>query len=53
MDFETAEFYTRVRDAYLGIATREPERFKVVDADAALETVHAEVVERVSAVLSG
>ncbi|MBK9214141.1 MAG: dTMP kinase [Chloracidobacterium sp.] len=32
MDDETAEFYSRVRDAYLGIAEREPGRFKVVDA---------------------
>lgn len=32
MDGETSEFYTRVRDAYLAIAEREPERFRIIDA---------------------
>lgn len=51
MDEETAEFYTRVRDAYLGIATREPERFKVVDASRPIDEIHAEVVDIVSRVI--
>jgi dTMP kinase len=45
MDAETAEFYERVRDAYLGIANREPERFKVIDANGTLEETHEKVVE--------
>jgi dTMP kinase len=44
MDFETAEFYARVREAYLGIAQREPDRFRVIKADESPESVHAEVV---------
>ena len=41
MDEETAEFYTRVRDAYLGIAEREPERFRVIDASGPIDAIHA------------
>lgn len=52
MDFETAEFYIRVREAYLGIAKHEPDRFRVINADAGLETIHSEVVDLVTAVLS-
>lgn len=33
MDEETVEFYTRVRDAYLKVAQREPQRFSIIDAD--------------------
>jgi len=32
LDKENAEFHTRVRNAYLEIAKREPERFRVIDA---------------------
>lgn len=51
MDEETSEFYNRVRDAYLGIAKREPERFKVIDASGSIEEIHERVVEIVSAIL--
>jgi len=39
--FETEqhEFFARVRDTYLGLARREPARFRVVDASAAVEEV--------------
>ena len=47
MDAETAEFYDRVRDAYLGIAQREPERFKVIDANGSVDETHKRVVELV------
>ena len=40
MDEETAEFYSRVREAYLGIAEREPDRFKVVDALGTPDEIH-------------
>lgn len=43
MDFETADFYRRVRDAYLKIAGRESERFIIIDAEGAVEDIHAEV----------
>lgn len=49
MDTEAAEFYERVRGAYLRIAEREAARFRVVDATGSIETVHeraAEIVKR-------
>ncbi|MFM9905663.1 MAG: dTMP kinase [Pyrinomonadaceae bacterium] len=52
MDEETAEFYNRVRNAYLGIAEREPRRFRVVEASASIEAIHERVVEIVSGILT-
>ncbi|MEO6050670.1 MAG: dTMP kinase [Pyrinomonadaceae bacterium] len=52
MDEETVEFYTRVREAYLGIAEREPERFCIVDASGSIEEIHTRVVEVVSTILT-
>ena len=48
MDAETADFYERVRDAYLGIGEREPERFKVIDANGSVDETHKNVVDLVS-----
>ncbi len=48
MDEETAEFYSRVRAAYLKIADREPERFRVINATGSIEEIQARVVEIVS-----
>ncbi len=48
MDEETAEFYTRVRSSYLGIAKREPERFRVIEASGSVEEIHSTVVAIVS-----
>lgn len=45
MDDETAEFYSRVRDAYLGIARREPQRFVVIDASGAVDDIHRRAAE--------
>lgn len=39
MDAETAEFYSRVRDAYFEIAKAEPQRFIVVDASGSIEEI--------------
>ena len=47
MDEETSEFYERVREAYLGIARSEPERFVIIDATGTPEEIHLAVVERV------
>lgn len=44
MDLETADFYTRVRDAYHGIAKREPERFKMIEANGSVDETHEAVV---------
>jgi dTMP kinase len=48
MDVETAEFYSKVRDAYLRIAKAEPERFIVLDANGSIEDTHATVVETIT-----
>ena len=48
MDLETVEFYERVREAYLKIAAKEPERFRVIEADGSVEEVKAKVSEIVS-----
>ena len=45
MDAETAEFYSDVREAYLGIARREPERFRIIDANRSIEEIHTSVLE--------
>lgn len=45
MDLETAEFYERVRRSYLRIAEREPDRFRVVDANGAMDEIHKTVGE--------
>jgi dTMP kinase len=52
MDDETVEFYSRVRDAYLGIARREPVRFRVIDGEASIEDIYAEVIETVERVIN-
>jgi dTMP kinase len=48
MDDETEEFYSRVREAYLGIAEREPARFIVVDASGSIDEIHAHVMDIVT-----
>ena len=50
MDRETAEFYSNVRSAYLGIAEREPERFRVIDASLSIEETHEKMLTVVDAV---
>lgn len=52
MDDETAEFYTRVREAYLGIAEREPDRFIVVEASGSIDDIHGSVMDIVLARLT-
>jgi dTMP kinase len=44
MDAETADFYANVRKAYLSVAKREPDRFKVLDANGSIEETHGKVV---------
>lgn len=51
MDLETAEFYERVRNAYLGIADREPERFRIIEANGPVDEIHKAVAEIVSGFL--
>jgi dTMP kinase len=51
MDEETAEFYSRVREAYMRIAEREPERFRIIDAERSIADIHQDVVKLVESIL--
>ncbi len=46
---ENRAFFTRVHNAYLAIATREPERVLIVDARRQPDVVHREIAEAVRA----
>ena len=52
LDAETADFHTRVRDAYLRLADSEPERIKVVNTNQPAELTHQRVKELVIPFLS-
>ena len=43
MEGEQAAFHSRVREAYLAQAKREPERFRVIDASGPLDRVQADI----------
>lgn len=51
MDLEAAEFYQRVRDAYLEIAKAEPDRFRVIDANGSIEETHREASSLINSFL--
>jgi dTMP kinase len=51
MDAETADFYNRVRDAYLQYANAEPERFRVIDGTRAPDEIQADVLSEVEKIL--
>ena len=52
LEAEKGEFHAKVRAAFLDLAAAEPERFVVVDAAAAPETIAAVIRERVAALLA-
>lgn len=52
MDLETSDFYNRVRQSYLGIADREPARFKVIDASGSIDETYQKVLAIVKDMLS-
>ena len=45
MDAETADFYSKVRAAYLALAEKEPKRFCVIDANSSVEEIQSKVIE--------
>jgi dTMP kinase len=51
LEDEKADFHARVRSAYLQLAAAEPERFLVVPATDTVESISAQIRERVSALL--
>ena len=52
LEAEEADFHSRVRDAYLALASAEPERFLVVDAAAPVDTIADVIRSRVADLLS-
>lgn len=43
LDSEAAEFHTRVREAYLSLAEKEPERFRIITTNGPVEETHERV----------
>ena len=43
-EMEDVRFYTRIREGYLELAVRDPERIKVVPADRPIDEVHRDVI---------
>jgi len=48
LEAERSDFHARVREAYLGLAAAEPERFLIVDASRPVDDIAAEIRERLS-----
>lgn len=51
LDTEDPGFYERVRQSYLKLASEEPDRFRIIDANKAIEEVHAQVMKVVEGFL--
>jgi dTMP kinase len=51
IESESLEFHRRVREGFLEIASRRPERYLVIDATLPVDQVHALVRERLTALL--
>ncbi|MBC7911467.1 MAG: dTMP kinase [Pyrinomonadaceae bacterium] len=48
LESEDAAFHMRVRDAYLELAQREPERVRIIDASGSVDETHVHVTEVVT-----
>jgi len=51
MENQTLDFYERVRQGYLDIARREPDRVKVIDGSQTIEAIQAKIWDLISHVL--
>lgn len=51
LESEAAEFHRAVRDAFLGLAATEPDRFLVLDASRPVDELHADIVAQVAPLL--
>ncbi len=51
LEAEQTDFHTRVREAFLALASAEPERFLVLDAAASTDRIAAEIQARVARLL--
>lgn len=52
LEGEKLQFHQRVREGYLELARKEPERFAVIDASRNVEEIHREVLAKVLNVLN-
>jgi len=50
-EMEEMDFHERVRDGYLAIAKKEPQRVVVIDATGTIDQIHAAIIERLREVL--
>lgn len=53
LESEADEFHAAVRQGFLDLAAREPERYLVLDAGGAPDEIHARVLARLDVVLGG
>jgi dTMP kinase len=44
-EMEDVRFYTKIRNGYLELAAREPQRIQIINADRAIEEVHRSILE--------
>ena len=44
-EMEDVHFYTKIRNGYLELASRDPERIKVIAADRPIEDVHHDILQ--------
>jgi len=51
MDQQSLEFYRRVREGYLAMATQEPERWLVIDATQTVQAIHEQIWQHIEASL--
>lgn len=47
LELEDMEFHKRVRDGYIRIAAREPERIKLIDASESIEKIQRKIIDQV------
>jgi len=51
LEEEKIDFHRRVREGYLQLAKKEPDRFKIINANRSIEEVHQEILQKVLSVL--
>ena len=51
LDLEDCESHNRIREAYLAIASQEPDRVTVIDAQADVDSIHKLIAAEVNGLL--
>jgi dTMP kinase len=47
LELEALEFHQKVRDGFLMIAKQEPDRIKIINADASPQDIHKQIIEEI------